>query len=510
MATTPTKKRTKIPNEADVDRELVKRNGLYQFMELAWPILEPSKPLIPNWHISAICDHTQALYHGDIQRLLINIPPRMNKSMICAVFAPAWAWTDDPTLRMMFVSYSKSLSNRDSVKTRRIIESPWYQERWGKKFKLSDDSNTKELFENDKSGSRMAGSVSGTITGTGADIATADDLLSRLQAESAAFREGASECFWETMPSRFNDRETGRLLVIQQRLHSRDTTGEIVEREKLKQCGKWEKLILPMEYEKKTFVEVTSLGFKDPRKIDGEVLHPERFKPKTLLELKQDLGSYAYAGQYQQRPVPREGGLIKESWLSNRFNCDMRLETLMERKPVKILQSSDCASKAGEKNDPTVIITAAVFKDKHVEVWHVWRKRVEFPEGKRAFKDSANHWKPNVILIEDKDAGQQYIQQLRSEKDYKVPIIKCDPEGLDKYTRMDAESPFIEAGNLWLPEHASWIAEFVTELTLYPSTDHDDQVDALSQLLKYLRRQNLARQMVAPASEEGESSNNIY
>lgn len=499
-----------VPSIAALDRELVKRKGLKEFVRLAWPIIEPSEPLVWNWHLDAICDHVQAMYKGELLRILITVPPGTMKSLICSVFAPAWSWTWKPEEKSLFCSYSETLSMRDSLRTRRIIESNWYKERWGGLFQLRDDQNTKTKFENTQTGIRITTSVGGTVTGERGNNITCDDLLSAQNAESPAYRKEASNFFWEVLPSRFNDLRTGRMCVIMQRLHSSDPAGEILEKEKNKllEDRRWEHLNLPLEYEPTT--HVTSLGFKDPRTVEGESLHPERFTAKVIAQLKEDLGSYAYNGQYQQRPIPREGGLIKESWLRTRFSEKyLTYENLIKKKPFLIVQSADCASKAKEHNDPTVIGTFAVFKDQKnywAECWDVFRKRVEFPEGIRRFKDLGAAWQPNFVLIEDKDSGQQYSQQLQEDQDYKFKIIKMDPEGLDKFTRMSAESTFIEKGNLHLPETAPFNASYITELTTFPSSDHDDQVDMTSQFLKWLRRLiKQSYQVVAPLHEASPS-----
>lgn len=466
----------KMPSLAVVEKELVRRNGLHEFIRLSWHLLEPTTPFIDNWHIQAMAEHVEALYRGDIQRLLINVPPRTLKSLTCSVFAPAWAWIWRPSLRMIFASYSERLSIGDSVKTRQIIESSWYQERWGNVFRLSEDQNTLTNFENTGTGMRYATSVGGTVVGKGADIITCDDLLSKDQAESQVFRDRGSRFRFEVLPSRFNDRLTGRSLDIQQRLHPQDTSGELLERERDGRVGNLVKLILPMEYVPTTYVTV--LGFKDPRTMENEGLHPQRFPEHVIQDLKNDLSSYAYSGQYQQTPVPREGGMIKESWFKNRFDCDLTFDNLNKRPGLlEIVESSDCASKSKTRSDPTVWGVFGVFKD-HVELWNVKRARVEFPTGLRMFKDRALYWMQETELIEDKDSGQQYIQQLRDSKDYRVTIVESKPEGLDKGTRMAAETALIERGDLWIPENAPWLSDFLTELCLFTGNNtggHDDQ-----------------------------------
>lgn len=496
-----------LPSQSLIDKELIRRGGLRAFSKWAWPLVEPSNELYWNWHLDVLCEYTEALFKGDIKRLLINIPPGTMKSLVCSVFAPAWLWTFAPAKRMLFASYSQSLSLRDSIRTRRIISSQAYQECWGDKFTLVEDQNTKTNFENSATGFRYATSVGGTVTGNRGDLVVCDDLINVKKADSEAYRKDVHNFFWEVLPSRVNDLRTGLFLVIMQRSHSEDTAGEILAKDTGEFASdNWVHVNLPLEYEKPKF----RIDMIDKRTKEGEILHEERFPPNVIAKLKNDLGSYAYAGQYQQRPVPREGGLIKERWLSNRFNCEMSPESLMKRNPIMVMQSADCASKPKESNDPTVIITAAIFSDR-IELWDVKKKRMEFPEAQRLFRDLTIKWSPNGMLIEDKDSGQQHIQQLRADQNFKVPIKAILPE-TDKFTRMAAETPFIEAGQLWLPSEAEWVADYVTELCLFNlGAAHDDQVDATSQLLKWYRDKFKTTILVGPNAEEmSQSSEHEY
>lgn len=467
---------------AEIDRELVSRGGLAEFVRLAWPNLEPGHPLLWGWHLDALCEHVQAVLDGKLTRLLIAVPPGTMKSLVSAVFAPAYQWgpAARPERRMLFTSYSQTFATRDSVRCRRLIESPWYQARWPD-VRLTTDQNTKTRYENSRTGLRACGSVGSGVTGERVGLVVCDDLLNREHAESAAHRAEASGFFWETLPSRVNDLDRDAFLVIAQRLHQQDTIGEILSREP----ERWEKLVLPLEFEPSTRCS-TSLGFADPRTAAGEVLHPARFSPAAVAGLKKSLGAYAYAGQYGQTPVPREGGLVKAAWLSTRY--ERRGE-----KPRLVVQSWDCASKPAERNDPSACVTAAVFSDR-VELWHALAERLEFPDLLRKAKDHAAYWRPQFVLIEDKDAGQQLAQTLKRDKTFRHKVEAIDPEGLDKYTRMAAEAPALERHEVWLPdpgalpEAADWLAPFLEQLLLFPAGAHDDQVDALSQLLKWLRR----------------------
>ena len=447
------------------------------YIQQVWHVVEPATPYIPGWHIDAIADHLEAVTKREIRNLAITIPPRCAKSLCVAVFWPTWVWIAYPEWRWLFASYAGSLSIRDSLKCRRIIESPWYQWRWGERYQLTGDQNAKIRFENNKSGYRIATSVGGSVTGEGGDAVCCDDPIQAIDAHSQARREAALTWWDEAMSTRLNNPKTGVRVIVQQRLHEEDLVGHV-----LKQGG-YELLNLPMEYEPTTYM--TCIGWSDPRTQDGELLWPERFGVGEVERLKQQLGSYGTASQLQQRPAPLGGGLIKLSWFKRYSTAPAN--------PIRIIQSWDTANKAKQLNDPWCCQTWAETKEGYY-LLDCYVNRMEYPEGKRAAKSLAEKWNPKAILIEDKSSGQSLIQDLQLET--KLPVIPIQPEA-DKITRMSVESPTIESGRVWLPESASWLLDFETEVSSFPYSAHDDQVDCLSQTLCWFVKQFVA--IVAPS-----------
>ncbi len=238
--------------------------------------------------------------------LLINMPPRHAKSLCVSVFWPCWEWITHPERRWLFASYAQSLSTRDSVKCRRLLLSPWYQRNWGHVFRLTDDQNAKTRFEYDKTGYRLATSVGGSATGEGGDRVVVDDPVNAADATSDVIRTSANEWWDATMSTRLNNPNTGAKVIVMQRLHDDDLSGHILAQ------GGYEHLCLPAEYEGQRFQ--TSICWSDPRTEEGQLLWPERIPYEVLADFKRSLGSYGYAGQFQQHPVPREGGMVKRSW----------------------------------------------------------------------------------------------------------------------------------------------------------------------------------------------------
>jgi hypothetical protein len=290
-----------------VKREQARRS-LKEFVIQAWHVLEPSTEFLDGIPIDAICSHLQAVTEGHIGNLLINVPPRHAKSLLVCVFWPAWVWIDHPEARWLFASHRQPLAERDSMKCRSLIESEWYQQRWGDRFQLRKDQNQKQRFENDCTGSRIVVPMFAG-TGEGGDYVVVDDPHTVDQAESDTKRTATVEWWTGAMSTRINNPSKAHKVVVQQRLHEADLTGNLLMR------GGYEHLCLPAEFEPERRCR-TSIGLQDPRTEAGELLWPERFDQAVLERHKAELGSYRYAGQFQQRPTPASGGIFQGHWFS--------------------------------------------------------------------------------------------------------------------------------------------------------------------------------------------------
>lgn len=304
-----------VPSLWMVNKELAERY-LEHFIRQAWSIVEPAKPLIWNWHMGAVCDHLQAVTYGEISYLLINIPPRSTKSLSGCVLWPCWEWgpQDLPHLRYISSSYSDKLSTRDALRSRRVIQSDWYQTLWGDRFTITSDQNQKTRYDNDKSGYRIATSVRGVGTGEGGDRIIVDDPHNVKQAESVAIRRETIIWWDESMATRLDDDRTGAHVIIGQRTHYGDLSGHVLKKYEIGELPELVQLILPARHEKERELNLktrTPLEFKDPRTEEGEELDKNRF-PEPILKKREDkMGPYAVAGQHQQRPSPRGGGIFK-------------------------------------------------------------------------------------------------------------------------------------------------------------------------------------------------------
>src|SRR5262245_5883031 len=403
----------------EIDAEMAGR-GLLEFVRQAWPIVEPSTSFVPGWHIDAIIEHLEAVTRGQIRNLLINVPPRHMKSLLVSVFWPAWEWIRFPQRRWLYSSYAASLGIRDSVNCRRLIESPWYQRRWGRVFKLNSDQNTKGRFDNNRTGYRLTTSVGGAVTGEGGDMIVLADPHNVQEAESDPVRRGTLEWYDVVMSTRVNDPRTASKVVVMQRCHQQDLSGHLLEQ------GGWEHLCLPAEYEGTPCV--TSIGWSDPRIQHGELLWPERFGAAEIESLKRSLGSYGAAGQLQQRPSPAGGGIFKRHWFRYWQPRGANLPPVMVRMPdgavtsiVAIelprrvdeqLQSWDCAFKDAETSD--YVVGQAWGRTGSIYLLgDQIRGRMDFPATMNAVRELSKRFPGAVTkLIEDKANGSAVIQML--------------------------------------------------------------------------------------------------
>lgn len=490
------------PSTAEIDAELARRH-LRDFVPLAWPVVD-SHHFRPNWHIDAICDHLEAVSHGEIKRLVINIPPRHMKSLAVAVFWPCWDWLSRPGRQWLYASYAEKLSKRDSLKCRRLIEHKGGRveggtliERLGYRgmlnllgedWELTGDQNEKLRFENDRTGYRIATSIGGTATGEGGDILVLDDPHKADEVESETQRDNVIDWIDGTLPTRLNDPNTGAIVVVMQRVHEEDATGHLLEQ------GGYEHLCLPAEYEPShPFVWPD-----DPRTEPGELLWPEHFGSAAVEDLNLRLGIYRAAGQLQQRPAPAEGGILKrgdwryyppshvtpEGWEGPHFE--------------RIWQSWDTALKEKTTSDFTV---GTLWGQQGANKFLIRRARgrwglTETIEQVRALTAWAARYFPGMkaheIQIENAANGPEVVAALRNE----IPGLRPITADRDKVVRAHAITPQLNAGNVYVPGYSnaelsgpdptrtpSWVQELIDECAGFPNTSNDDQVDAVTQAL---------------------------
>lgn len=512
------------------------RRSLYEFVKQAWSILEPAMPFRDGWHVRVLCEHLEAVSRGEIKRLLINVPPGHAKSLIVSVFWPAWIWANNPAWRGLFSAYASELAIRDSIKTRQVIESVWYQRNFARPIErpesewwsLSGDQNVKGHFTNTRTGARLSLSVGSKATGFRGNATVCDDPLNLMDAASKLKRDEAIYWWDKSMSSRLNDMAHDVRVMIMQRLHEDDPAGFI-----LRQLG-YEHVCLPSEYEPKrrsiTFVtktlhasgcpgrgaaytyesispetgDVETLTahqdctcekrrekfWEDPRTVEGELLFPELFPASVLAEAKKILAGSGYAGQHQQRPAPDDGNRFKKGWWRFwKHDGDPDVQARPEKcypGPARVLPqmhrmslSLDATFKDTDGTDYVVIqCWGANGADRYL--MDQARGRWSFTETCAQLLRMAAKW-PHARrrLVEDKANGSAVINALKSKL---AGLIEVNPEG-GKESRAAACQPEVESGNVYLPDGHSLLDEFITEWAVFPNGSNDDQVDAGTQCL---------------------------
>jgi predicted phage terminase large subunit-like protein len=474
---------------------------LHHFVKAAWHLVEPGVQFKDNWHIRVICRLLEQVIEGSIKRLLINIPYRTSKSTIVSVLWPVWAWIKKPSHRFLTGSHGAQLATRDALRSRRLIESPWFQARWSSKFAMTTDQNTKTRYENDKTGYRIAFGMTAGVTGEGGDTILIDDPHS---AKTAMFskveREHALEVYDQELSTRLNDPDKSSIVIVMQRLHESDLCGHLLKK------GGWVHLRIPMRFEPSepcvipelvdaegnpwrdpegaTHPDLTpSSPWRDPRSDENQLMWPKRFNDAWFKEQERNLGSFGVAAQLQQRPAPLEGGMINLTWF-RRFGAAPAMSRVLE-----VVQFWDTASKAKELINAPWVCGTWLRTEEGFYLVRVLREWMTYPQGKRAVV-SEYEWAreqfaaPHALVIEDKSTGSSLLQELR--EDTTLPLLPFEPDA-DKVTRLGVESPAIEAGNVWLPEQAAWINDYEREMINFPNSDTMDQADMTSMALRYFR-----------------------
>jgi predicted phage terminase large subunit-like protein len=451
--------------------ETLLRQDFTTFAARCFYDLNPQTELAMNWHLEVIAAKLTAVREGRIRRLIINLPPRHLKSLMASIAFPAWCLGHDPSAQILCVSYAQDLADKLARDCRAVMMSSWYRRIF--RTRLAPHRQAVQEFLTTRQGYRLATSNGGVLTGRGADIILIDDPLKPEEALSDAQRQAANEWFSHTLYSRLNNKRTGAIVIIMQRLHEDDLVGHVRAQEP------WEVVCFPAIAEAYEVHEIeTILGPRRFLRRRGEALHSEREPLDTLDRIRGTIGEYNFAGQYQQSPAPLGGGLVKAEWFKHYTERD-RPESF-----DRIVQSWDTANKVTELSDFSVCTTWGI-KGKNLYLLSVLRKHLEYPVLKRAVREQQSLFNANLVLIEDKASGTQLIQELITGGFHRVTRYK--PE-CDKIMRMHAQTGLIENGFVYLPQTAPWLAEYLHEMTVFPKGKHDDQVDSTAQFLDWFKK----------------------
>jgi predicted phage terminase large subunit-like protein len=494
----------------DLER-LACAESLPYFIKKCWRIIEPSMAYSHNWHIDFISDHLTAITDGvefddgsKYNRLLINVPPGCMKSLLLTCFWPLWEWgpKNMPHMRYIAVSHSQDLAIRDGLKMRRVVESEWYQRLWPH-VKLSDDQNQKTKFENTSTGWRQA-AAAGSITGARADRVLIDDPMSVTDALSEQIKQTTNTWFLEAIPTRLSSPKDSAIVVIMQRLSEDDTSGLILD----KQLG-YDHIMLPMRYDPARAAP-TMLGKVDKRTEEGQLLFPDRFPIEVVERDERIMGPWATAGQFQQSPEPRGGGIIpRDKWVL----WDQEHYPQFDY----VIAALDTAYTVKEENDPSAMTVWGVFSGGNqmalqgryssrieeadailerqytqdhpkVMLLYSWAERLELHDLVERVRETCVRYQVDNLLIENKAAGISVAQELRrvyGHEDFGVQLQ--DPKGQDKMARLYAVQHLFFDEIIYAPDK-TWADACINQCAVFPKSKHDDIVDTVSMALGFLRK----------------------
>lgn len=504
--------RGQLPSYQTIRYELARRD-LHQFMVQGWPAVEP-KQFVDGQHLHVICEHLEAVYRGTLRHLVINMPPRHAKSLTSSVFFPAWIWLQDPKYRFLASSYSDGLSIRDSVKCRRLMDSPWYRAlkqhcmdriRGYEDWELRGDQNQKQRYDNTAGGYRIATTVCGATTGEGGDIILVDDAHNVLHTRPTSTELRLDEVmFWwdEVMGTRQNDQE-GHYVIIMQRVHERDLVGHIIEKET---DGDWTMLNLPARYEGNKVIsfvnrplsksdkervsngedperEPSALGTLDWRTHEGEVLWPERLPDVEVKKIEHRLGVFGTAGQMQQRPAPRGGGFFMVHGTPERPEGGFHIidQRPDPRQIVAMVRYWDKASSETANSSYTAGVLMGLYKNGRFVVLDVVRGRWEKPAREQVIRKTAFlDGKSRMVTWVEQEAGgggkESAQDTVRNLAGFNVRIERAQ---INKEVRATNYAVQVENGNVDVLR-TSWTMEFIREHEMFPAGRYKDQVDGAS------------------------------
>lgn len=463
------------------------------FVRKVFSEVSPGTVYMDNWHIDVICGELETMLRGENSRLIVNIPPRYMKSIICSVALPAYILGHFPSESVICVSYADELSKKMAADCRRVMESEWYK-RIFPFTRLAPSRREVMDFETTRGGGRYSSTVGGTLTGRGGNWLIIDDPIKPSDVNSDLIRNKVNDWYGNTLYSRLNDKKNGKILVIMQRTHEQDLTGYLLE----SKAG-FKQIRMPLVAiadEKWTCYK--QLGRHKRRfcyqRAAGEPLHPARDGLPEIERVKASMGGMAFSCQCQQDPLAPGGNIVKWEWFK-RYRWEELQQNVYsgEFSILQMMFSWDLAIKRGKENDYSVCI-CALRTDNGWYILEVKRWKLELPElvktgyaymeEKRSLFKRLRFGLSFKVLVEEAGCGIGFLQEIQRKyaSNFVLPVKPME----DKETRLRNVTPVLEAGRCFLPEKEStWEAGFKHEVLGFPHTKHDDQVDALSQLLEY-------------------------
>jgi predicted phage terminase large subunit-like protein len=455
--------------------------SLATYLRNVWPILEPTNTLQYGWANDCICEHLEAVTAGQITRLVINQPPRTLKSTTVSVAWPTWEWTKLPGQRWMFISYADTLSTKHSVDRRTLIESEWYQERWGDRFALAGDQNVKTFFANTRRGHMFATTMLGQSVGMGGLRLVFDDPHNPKGVLSDELRAAALANYQQAFYPRLDDKKTGAIVIVMQRLHQNDLAGHVLAE------GGFVHVKIDNPSQRRTTIVFPMSGRRFER-AEGDLIDERREGPAEIAQMRKSLGSYGFSGQYLQEPSPPGGTIFKREWWQFYRNLPDQID--------EWIISVDATFKDTKDSDQVAIhVYARSGPKKYLVEGPAATTQLGFNDTKTAIVAlKARYPRVTRIYIEDKANGPAIIEDLSQKL---AGVLPVNPEG-GKIARANSVQPDVEAGDVYLPDPFDlagnprpgfeWVLEFIEIAAKFPKVAFDDDIDAFTQAIVQMRK----------------------
>jgi len=439
-----------------------------KFVEEVWP------GFIHGRHHEKMARAFERVANGQVKRLIINMPPRHTKSEFASYLLPAWFLGRFPGKKVIQTSHTAELAVGFGRKVRNLVDSEVYK-RLFPKVELQSDSKAAGRWNTNHGGDYFAIGVGGAVTGKGADILIIDDPHSE---QEATIAETNPEVYdktyeWYTSGPRQRLQPGGAIVVVMTRWSKKDLTGQVVKAAAQRHGEEWEVIEFPAILP------------------SGNPLWPEFWKLEELEALRQELPNAKWQAQYMQQPTSDVSAIIKREWWQwweddNPPFCDF------------LIQSWDTAFLKTERSDYSACTTWGVFywpdtngrEQANIIALNAFKKRMEFPELKQRAYEEYKEWDPDSLIVEAKAAGSPLIFELRA---MGIPVQEYTPsKGNDKIARLNAVADIFASGRVWVPR-LHWAEELVEEVASFPSGEHDDLVDSMTQALLRFRRGGFIR-----------------
>ncbi len=443
------------------------RQDLQAFNEKCFVSLHPGTGFVDNWHYGMISSVLQKVTAGMVNRFRLALPPRGGKSGLCSVAFPLHALGHDPSKKILCISYNQDLANQFSRDRRKLLAEPWMKEVFPNLVSSIVPPETESVIATDQGGYIIATSMTGTVTGKGADIIIIDDPLKASDAYQPTLREAVNETFRSTIVSRLNNKNTGAIVLVAQRLHEDDLYGN------LDGIAGWHSVSLPAIAREDTDISAYSVEKAVWRK--GEALHPGRESLETLETLRAQMGEGVFTTQYLQRPTDAGHRIVN----ANNLHYYDKLPT--DNHIINVALSVDVAMSVSPTADYSVIIATA-HTNTHTYVLDVMRGRFDSNALIAAIEVMSRRHPQSVIFMDGAFQGVGLATLLQQK--YNWYVVPCFSQH-SKTDRLLSVLPLIEAGVVLFPRKAAWLDTFIDELLGFPDKRHDDQVDALSQVLAH-------------------------